>query len=179
MDHDLVIAWVPGHIGLTDNERADAAATAARDSADQAGVSLQERSLKLEIARNLDSAWLADYRASLGGSEPHIHFEASNGGQVPSFFSDLPRDKAVLLHRLRLNRWPALRATQHRWRAAGADSPNCLRCDNARPDDTRHFLLDCPSLDGARLNVLGTIPTLTLLSTHPKVLDFVARSGVS
>ena len=170
---------MPGHVGLPDNERADSAANAARDSANQLNVSLQERVLKLAIAQEIESVWLTNYVASLGGREPHTHFQASDGGH-PTNLAHLPRDKAVLLHRLRLNRWPALRATQHRWRREGADSSNCLRCGNARPDDTRHFILECPSLDGQRLSCLGAVPTLALLSSHSdEILEFVDRSGVS
>ena len=171
--HDVAVIWVPGHAGLAQNERADAAATAARDHAVQNSKVIPTRSLQLCVSRCITLEALDAYRIALEG---HVHLEASAGGRLADF-SSLPRSQAVLLHRLRLNRCPGLRATQHRWGLD--DSPNCLRCLTGHPDDTRHLLLDCPALDNVRLRTLGTNPSLDILHLNPSlVLDFIVESAV-
>jgi len=170
--HDVSVIWVPGHAGLLGNERADAAATHARDHGDQTGIYGQERALRLAVARALDTEALTAYRAALVG---HIHLEASDGGRLADF-SRLPRSQAVLLHRLRLNRWTGLRSTCHRWGLA--DSPDCQRCRMNQPDDCRHFILHCPALDAPRHRIFGASPTLSLLHHAPGlVLTFVSDSA--
>ena len=77
-DHDVSVIWVPGHAGLEDNERADAAATTAREHADQSAVPISERALKNAVARSVECEALEAYRTALAG---HTHLGASpNGG---------------------------------------------------------------------------------------------------
>lgn len=172
--HPVSVVWVPGHAGLARNEAADAAATVARDTADQSlAPPLPEAAVKTALARACDTDWLADYREKLGGAPPHTHFESSGGGKTADF-SDLRREDAVKLHRLRLNRLPELRDTLHRWSRPGAGDGSCLRCNGSRREDTRHFLLDCPALESLRLLSLGPSPALSILSEGPRnVLDFL------
>ena len=168
--HKVSVIWVPGHAGIANNERADRAATAARDSAVQAGVPILASALRHAVARSVADEALAAYQASMAG---HTHFEASAGGQIPDF-SLLSRRNAVLLHQLRLNRWPGLRATRHRWGLEGAESPSCQQCGTEVAEDSKHFLLQCPNTSTLRTQTLGPNPSLSLLQTAPEnVLSFV------
>jgi ribonuclease HI len=171
--HDVSVVWVPGHANLIRNERADAAATAARRH-DQRGVALTEDGAVGAVHRFLEQRELAAYRAALPAD--HIHREASTDGRVP-VFHHLPRDKATTLHQLRLNRWPALQATQHRHGLA--DSPACRRCTSGDPDDTRHLLLHCRALDHHRQCTLGPGASLAQLHNDPEqVLRFLEAVGL-
>ena len=173
--HDVSVIWVPGHAGIASNERADRAAITASESAEQGGAAIPSSALKHAVARSVADEALATYHASMVG---HIHFEASAGGQIPDF-SNLPRRSAVL-HQLRLNRWPGLRATRHRWGLEGAESPSCQQCDSEDADDTRHFLLQCPRTSPLRTQIFGPSPSLSLLQTDPlKVLSFLESAAPS
>ena len=91
-DHDVSVIWVPGHAGLEDNERADAAATTACEHADQSVVPISERALKNAVARSVECEALEAYRTALAG---HTHLRASPNAenvseQVASQIVDLP-----------------------------------------------------------------------------------------
>jgi ribonuclease HI len=80
--NDVAVIWVPGHSGLASNVRADAAATYARDHADQEGVPIQVCALRQAVSRSVEQEALEAYRAALTN---HTHFEASGGGRLVDF----------------------------------------------------------------------------------------------
>ena len=55
--YHITVVWIPGHSGIEENDAADAAATAARDTADQSAIPLTESSLKFAVNRTLEDKW--------------------------------------------------------------------------------------------------------------------------
>lgn len=85
----------------------------------------------------------------------------------------LSREDAVAIHRLRLNRFPALQATKARWQRDGADTATCRRCGRG-DGDTLYFLTACPALTPLRQRILGSHPSVGMLqSSHRAVIKFL------
>ena len=106
----------------------------------------------------------------------HPHRRSGGGEPLPRYPTQTRR-RDVILSRLRLNRAPYLRATQHKW--DDNISPTCQHCGEA-DEDTEHFLMHCPRWAALRAEVFGPNATLaTILHEHPgSALEFVRRTGI-
>lgn len=164
--HTIQLCWIPGHAGIAGNEEADAVAGAGRGG-DQAGVPLTPGALKSYLKARSKRRSTEHYLQSTDPTSTHR--VATNGQPPPT--DTWPREDAVILHRLRVNRLASLQETKHRW--GRVDSPVCPHCGLA-PENSQHFITDCPFFNPERTRWLGPTPSLACLQESPtQVLQFV------
>ena len=170
--HQVAVIWVPGHAGLPMNEQADAAARAGT-RLPQPDTGPSHRSVANRLSRHLFStAARLHYLENV--EEGHIHRQATDGSPLP-LDKRRTREADTALLRLRADRAPWLRATQHRW--GRVDSPACPHCP-APCEDSRHFLLECPHWADARRTCFGPDPDITILGNRVRdVLRFLEAAG--
>ena len=165
------MVWVPGHAGLTLNERADEAARRGT-LLPQPATNPSFHAMAGRIKRNIEPAWKRHYMAEV--PPDNLHRRISEGEALP-LDKARSREADVALYQLRANRAPFLQDTKHRW--GRADTPQCPHC-GAQQEDTTHFILECPRWAAARAALLGN-PTIEVLQTDGRgVCNFLRETGV-
>ena len=107
--------------------------------------------------------------------ETNFHRRATKGIPLPHD-TNRTREDEITLHQLRLNRFPYLQQTLHRF--GKADSPNCLECNEEVEETSEHFLLQCPRWTEERHQHLGHEPTELQLQDAPaNILSFLQSTG--
>uniref|UniRef100_A0A1I8I140 RNase H domain-containing protein n=1 Tax=Macrostomum lignano TaxID=282301 RepID=A0A1I8I140_9PLAT len=155
MQHRIRLTWVPAHVGVEGNERADAAANRAVNlrQEEQAIPLCTAKALIHRSRRRLD-------RDFWGRSAPWTHPDC------------ISRAEATAVCQLRAGCSSPCAATRHR--IGIADSPRCPDC--GEPNTESHLLDDCPRGDHARavhpldLNDAGGICRFLRVTqlTHPQ-----------
>ncbi|KAG0415563.1 hypothetical protein HPB47_007264 [Ixodes persulcatus] len=152
----LVFQWVPSHIGILGNERADTLATRAHSISTTTHNLRRFHEARLLIARDL--------------RKRHPDPRTANGeGPVPVPTSKLTRKDATLLHRLRTNS-AFTRKTLHRFgRTSQRSSADCTACGEVEGID--HILWHCPEYEKARKTLLASVrATWAQVSTTEELL---------
>ena len=169
------LTWVPGHAGLAGNERADAQAKAA-SGLPQDNVPVEGGALKAALRAKSEARWLEIYHGET--REKGIgktHLAASDGGKLAAHLA-MPRHEARDISRLRLDRAAFLNATRARWGLS--PSPICPHCTLGVPEDTAHYLIQCPAWTvprQAHLTQDRKPISLTVLQSDPEAV--VAYNG--
>ena len=106
----------------------------------------------------------------------NFHRRATMGIPLPHD-TNRTREDEITLHQLRLNRFPNLQQTLHRF--GKADSPNCLECNEVEKT-SEHFLLHCPRWTEERHQHLGHEPTQQKLNfrMRPQISDHFLKALV-
>ena len=171
----LQLLWVPGHAGVRENEEADAAANEGRNQTQRPNQTMQIdfQSAKAAIKRSCQKKWSGIYNTTVPLDHPH---RRATGGMPIKDEVRWSRREQVALHQLRANRCPQLQATLFRWKRPGTDG-TCDVCGD--PEDTEHFICECPKYQGARTGLLGPSPEIDILQTEPDaVIRFIRRTGL-
>ena len=158
----VAFQWVPGHVGLPGNERANQVAReVARQGRDgvlpqAAGVTF--RSAKLSIKRGV-----------VDGPTQHDRLRQVYQGPV-QHPQGLSRKEEVLLARLRSGH--SLHLASYRDRVHGSGD-TCHRC--GEPETLQHFMQECQASEATRVRVFGvSTPPLSVLSGDPnRVLQYL------
>lgn len=135
----IAFQWIPSHMGINGNERADVLATKAH----------QQEEPSLFIPRYSEARRLIKSITRMRHPHPGIA-SGTPPSSVPE--SKLTRQESTLLHRLRAN-CAYTSTTLHK--ISRSSTPNCVLCNV--PEDIEHILLKCPRYDQARLSLLNTI----------------------
>ena len=168
----IQVVWIPGHADIEENEEADKAANAGR-AMNQENAKIDLPSAKVAIRCVSQRKWSGTYHTTV--PPEHTHRRASDG-RCLRYESGWSRHEQVLLHQLRANRCPLLQATLARWGRPGTDGL-CEEC--GVPEDTEHYICECPKHQVARSAYLGHTPSLTVLQEDPgAVLRFLRRTGL-
>lgn len=117
--------WIPSHIGITGNEKADALAYAALYQPPKVKVPKSNQVKKSDIRNHFGSLWVP----------PHM----------PCVTKRFHREEASLLYRIRTGS-----ASTPAWlfKTGRINSPNCTACDET--GDIEHFLWSCPRFQDER-----------------------------
>ncbi|KAG0414422.1 hypothetical protein HPB47_008366 [Ixodes persulcatus] len=152
----LAMQWIPSHVGISGNERADTLAARAHD--DQAPTFLLDR---FNEANRLIHDELQQF---------HPHPGMAIGKPPPTIPRNLPRADASLLHRLRAG----CPYTGKRLHMMGRkQDPNCPDCGD--PEDSEHVLLLCPAHEEPRRTLLQSYAQARLV--HATVSDILNPEG--
>lgn len=175
--YSLTLCWVPSHVGIPGNERADRAAAAAL-VLDITPFDVPLQDLRPAIKKSINVSWQNFWREQ---KQNKLHLVKPNIG---SRLRDLPnRLQDVLLCRLRIGHT----YLTHGFLLRREEPPQCTHCGALL--SVIHILISCPSLESHRQrhftvfyrNFLALHPAL-LLGDDPfipfqRVYDFLRETG--
>lgn len=147
------IAWIPSHIGIPGNEKADEAAREATKHPPSTDLQIPYQDFQLYLKQAINRQWKQQWSAT---STSKLH-------QVcPTLNKEYPtkhliRRDQVLLTRLRIGHT----ALTHSYILARDPPPMCVYCNSVLT--VRHILIDCPShTDHRRLCSVPNEPSIAL-----------------
>ena len=155
----LVILWVPAHVGVPGNEAANTAAQNAANMVQQTSPMQHQPLIPLSTSRafikrsqkiQLQQRWFSVVAAK-GGAE-HLSRLRACVSASPAFFLGT-RKQQTILARLRFGS-NNLNASKSRW------FPNVSeQCECGAVETVRHFLLHCPRYDQPRSDMISKVRT--------------------
>lgn len=190
----LLLQWVPGHLGIDQNESTDTRAkAAARGQTSTITFLLPLLTCRPGQLPCSKSAGIAEYGRRLKETaahelslSPRYHRMHEIDRSIPSgryrkLIARLPRRHAAILYQLRSGHVPL---NKHLFRIGKVESPACHKCGHAQ-ESVIHFLLQCPAYDEPRNMLTQKLGyharSLTqLLSTEralPHLFRFLTATG--
>jgi len=140
--YQINLAWVPSHMGIWGNERADLLAKQAAFHGHKPKFKIPSTDLFLRSHRALKTQFLASLEKDFyhKGLSYHKHFFNPSLPTRPWFFRNpLPRDQIVIINRLRSNHY---NLNLSLYRKNIVNSPVC-HCGDSR-QDVNHVIFRCP-----------------------------------
>ena len=164
----IIFCWLPSHVGIRGNEKADKAAKSA--------LSLQPSNLKLPytdfkpaINKYLLNKWQLVWNTAVDNKLHSIKSTLSEWR--PAFRADR---KEVVLTRLRIGH----SFITHSYLLKGEEQPTCVPCDT--PFTIKHILLHCVDFQNSRDKYfkVNTLKELFETIEIPKIFNFLKEIGL-
>lgn len=149
-DGKVSLEWVPSHMGISGNEKADSLASHSLTLSSPTSVPLPLADLTRYLKRHYFAAWQAAWSRRSPALTLHKPLLGS------SVETDLPRPHQVCITRLRLRTC----SFTHQHYFTGTPPTSCQSCSCVM--SLRHLLLDCPSLATARVPLFAACRKLQL-----------------
>ena len=128
----IVFCWLPSHIGIRGNEKADETAKSTL-SLPQSNNKVSYTDFKTSILTYIQSSWQSQWDADLFNKLHAV--KPTLGEWYPSYRSI--RREEVIITRLRIGH----SHLTHSWLLAKEDAPECIQCNEYLT--MKHILLDC------------------------------------
>lgn len=154
------LQWVPSHIGIPGNERADDLAKEGSRK-DQADVCIPFSAAVKAVKRKCRDEWRADFQRK-GGFRVNVVNDI-----------ELKRKEATKLAQVKSGHSKIAKAYQHR--IGIADNPDCELC--LIPETVEHIIFACPQWNPARLKVFGGMPSPPDAIEGKKLIAFLSEIG--
>jgi len=164
INKDVTFCWIPSHVGIKGNDRADAVAKAALQIPISTEIKLPYIDLKPSIAKHFQSVWQDIWsRATFNKLQPI----KPSLGDVKSC-SKLSRRDEVVLHRARMGHT----YLTHSYLLKREQSPNCNACQCLQT--VKRILIECPSYAYIRTKHYnaGLLHELLITLNHKTFLTF-------
>ena len=168
----VVMAWIPSHVGISGHERADGLAKAALPSSLTARSHMCWSDLKPKIVMYIDTIWQKlwnnEARNKLFETLPNLKESLCNRANT------LYRNQESVMTRLRIG---------HTWITHSdllkkEDQPFCHACDS--PFTVKHFSTECPDLTHIRNKFYTTTDVHTLFREvdFSKITEYLKELGL-
>ena len=159
----LTLQWIPGHVNIQGNERADTLAKRGA-SCPQPDVPTSIENTKQTIRANKKEEWMNEWAS---GDTGRVMFQHMTTPKPKDSINELKRNESVTIFRLRTQHVPL---NSHLRRIGVTEDSSCPLCPC--PDETvEHHLFECPALADLRAQHLPPNPTIeNTLYTHSEQL---------
>jgi len=135
----IALCWIPSHVSIPGNEKADSAAKGGLSVSVTALKSLASELLP-RVTKLISEKWQKSFDNCTGNKLQSI----SSTIGIYQHFRSLSRRDAVIIHRLRIGH---TRLT-HSYLLSGTDQPKCSACHY--PLTIKHIVIECPALTSTR-----------------------------
>ena len=165
----IILCWIPSHIGVRENERADSAAKSALDLSPKV-ISIPYTDLKPIISKFLHTKW--QQRWDMNIQNKLFQIQPTLGEWKPAFRTS--RRGQVIISRLHIGH---TRLT-HAFILKQETQPQCLTCQTTCT--VKHILIECRALAVIRKRFFK-VTSLTELFVNVKidyVLSFLRETGL-
>jgi len=156
--------WIPSHIGVTGNERADTLANEGSKQ-DQKEVQITFKAAKACIKKTMEDQWERRFKAK-GGF--YLDIKKSEEEKYMT-----RRDRTTLAQ---LRTGHSNLAKAYRFRIGLADDGNCNLCKIEETVD--HIIKICPKYTSARLHAFGTANFTPGEVDGRSLINFIGRAGL-
>jgi len=165
----IVVCWIPGHVNIPGNEKADSAAKSA--------LTLPIRPTKMKIPATeyiprVSQFCLKEWQDIWNCCDNNkLHANYPNVGRIPHY-KNVPRRDALVINRLRIGH---TRLT-HLHLLTGEDLPTCQFCNI--PLTVNHILVECPNLNTIRQRFFTVSSFKDLFDNidHHVIIDFIKET---
>ena len=166
----VIFCWLPSHMGISGNERADSAAKAALQK-DVSNCLISYTDTCQYISQYVRDMWQCELDTAVNNK---LHATKPLIGEQPSAYRSVRRDE-VVLSRLRLGH----SYLTHSYLLKGEPPPECVTCNCHLT--ISHILVDCIEYDFFRLILFENNVTLTDIFNNVspnKIISFIKRAGL-
>ena len=166
----VIFCWLPSHMGIYGNERADSAAKAALQK-DVSECLISYTDAYQYISQYVRDLWQSEWDTTVNNK---LHATKPLIGEQSSAYRSVRRDE-VVLSRLKLGH----SYLTHSYLLKGDPPPECVTCDCRLT--ISHILVDCIEYDFFRLILFENNFTLTDIFNNVspnKIISFIKRAGL-
>ena len=148
----LKLQWIPGHVGIYGNEKADALAKKGSQNT-QPTIPITFTTAKQKIKQAYRKEWMRHWENGSTGRQVYAHMKTT---KPKDHMKQLKRRDQTTIFQLRTQHIPL---NYHRNRINPEVPPNCQLC-NYPYETTEHVLFDCNKLEDLRLELLPSTPNI-------------------